>query len=85
MDIVPISVYLLKHGSLPSFFGLFDMYAGPWWSRFDDGTFAVLPISYLPGHRAGVRGLAVVARHSARRCVMSLALLPLERHAVRPA
>ena len=76
--IVPVSVYLLKHGSLPSFFGLFDMYAGPWWSRFD-GTFAVLLISHLPVTAAAAyAGAAVVARHR-RGAVMSLALLPLER------
>jgi hypothetical protein len=38
---------LLKRGTLPSFFGLFDVYGGQWSSRFDDRTFAAL-ISYLP-------------------------------------
>jgi hypothetical protein len=77
--IVPVSVYLLKHGSLPSFFGLFDMYAGPWWSRFDDGTFAVLLISYLPVTAAAAYEGWQLWRGTRRGAVMSLALLPLER------
>jgi hypothetical protein len=77
--IVPVSVYLLKHGSLPSFFGLFDMYAGPWWSRFDDGTFAVLLISYLPVTAAAAYAGWQLWRGTRRGAVMSLALLPLER------
>jgi hypothetical protein len=77
--IVPVSVYLLKHGSLASFFGLFDMYAGPWWSRFDDGTFAVLLISYLPVTAAAAYAGWQLWRGTRRGAVMSLALLPLER------
>jgi hypothetical protein len=77
--IVPVSVYLLKHGSLPSFFGLFDMYAGPWWSRFDDGTFAVLLISYLPVTAAAAYAGWQLWRGTRRGAVMSLALLPLEQ------
>jgi hypothetical protein len=77
--IVPVSVYLLKHGSLPSSFGLFDMYAGPWWSRFDDGTFAVLLISYLPVTAAAAYAGWQLWRGTRRGAVMSLALLPLER------
>jgi hypothetical protein len=30
LSTVPVSIYLLKRGSLPSFLGLFDMYGGPW-------------------------------------------------------
>ena len=75
---VPVSIYLLKRGSLPSFFGLFDMYGGPWSSRFDDRTFAALLISYLPVTAAAACGRpAIVARLPARR-ILSLALLPIE-------
>jgi len=39
---IPVAVYLLRQGSLPTFFGLFPMYGGPWSSRYSHGTFAVL-------------------------------------------
>jgi hypothetical protein len=73
-----VSIYLLKRGSLPSFFGLFDMYAGPWSRRFDDSTFVKLLISYLPV--TGVTALAAwrLWRGSRRGTVMSVALLPVE-------
>ena len=75
---VPVSVYLLKRGSLPSFFGLFDMYGGPWSSRFDDRTFAVLLISYLPVTAAAAWAGWQLWRGSRRGAVISLALLPIE-------
>ena len=76
---VPVSIYLLKRGSLPSFFGLFDMYAGPWSRRFDDSTFVKLLISYLPV--TGAKALAawrLLWRGSRRGTVMSVALLPVQ-------
>ena len=89
--IVPVSVYLLKHGSLPSFFGLFDMYAGPWWSRFDDGTFAVLlishPLSLRPRRtRAGSCGEAPARRRDEPRTTAARAATPCGRRepAARP-
>ena len=39
---VPVAVYLVQRGRLPSFLGLFDMYAGPWSNRLGDGPFVVL-------------------------------------------
>ena len=75
---VPVSIHLMKEGSLPSFFGLFDMYAGPWSHRFDDGTFVVLLISYLPITAAAAYAAWQLWRGSRRGGVLSLALLPLE-------
>lgn len=75
---VPVSIYLMKEGSLPSFFGLFDMYAGPWSHGFDDGTFVVLLISYLPVTAAAAYAAWQLWRGSRRGGVLSLALLPLE-------
>jgi hypothetical protein len=36
-----VAAYLLRHGRLPSFFGLFDMYGGPWSGRLSDTQFTV--------------------------------------------
>jgi hypothetical protein len=30
---IPVGLYFREHGTLPSFFGLFDMMAGPWSQR----------------------------------------------------
>jgi hypothetical protein len=75
---VPVSIYLMKEGSLPSFFGLFDMYGGPWSHRFDDSTFAVLLISYLPVTAAAAYAAWQLWRGTRRGGVLSLALLPIE-------
>ena len=75
---VPVAVYLIQRGRLPSFFGQFDMYRGPWASRLDDGPFVVLLVSFLPV-TAGVAWAAWrVWRGSRRGAVLSLALMPVE-------
>ena len=33
---VPVAIFLAEQGRLPSVWGLFDMYAGPWSSSFAD-------------------------------------------------
>jgi hypothetical protein len=75
---VPVAVYLLQRGRLPSFFGMFDMYAGPWSKRLEDGPFVVLLISFLPVTAAAAWAARRVWRGSRRGAVISLALLPLE-------
>ena len=44
---VPVSVYLLRRGSLPWFGDQFEMYGGPWSGRLRDGQFVGLLLSYL--------------------------------------
>ena len=78
LSTVPVSIYLLKRGSLPSFLGLFDMYAGPWSNRYDDRTFVVLLISYLPVTAAAAWAGWQLWRGDQRGAVVSLALLPIE-------
>jgi hypothetical protein len=34
---VPVAIHLHRHGVLPTFFGLFEMYGGPWSRRFGRG------------------------------------------------
>ena len=75
---LPVSVYLVTRGELPTFFGLFPMYGGPWFTRFKPGTFAALLVAF-----SGVTG---VAAWSARRAsqgwktgaIVNLAALPVE-------
>jgi hypothetical protein len=44
---IPVAVYLAQRGTLPTFFGLFEMYGGPWSSRFSHRTFVWLLIAFL--------------------------------------
>ena len=75
---VPVSIYLLRNGQLPSFFGLFEMFAGPWSASVSDGTFVVLLLLF--------GAVTLVAAWSAwplwhgRRigAVLNLAVLPVE-------
>ncbi len=75
---VPVAVYLVRRGRLPSFLGLFDMYGGPWSNRRGDGPFVVLLISYLGVTAAASWAAWRVWRHSRRGAVISLALVPVE-------
>ena len=43
---VPVAILLAKEGRLPSLWGLFDMYAGPWSSQFPDHRFIALLLAY---------------------------------------
>jgi len=75
---VPVSVYLLRHGSLPWFGDLFPMYGGPWSGRVRDEQLVGLLLSYL-GLMALVARAAGRVRHGSRRAaVVSAGLLPVE-------
>jgi hypothetical protein len=75
---VPVAIFLTDEGRLPSLWGLFDMYAGPWSSRLSDHSVAILLLTYS--------GLVLTATWSgwllwqARKAgaVLNLGLLPLE-------
>ena len=73
-----VAGYLRTHGQLPSFFGLFDLYEGPWSARLSPTQFSVLLIAFL-----GVSGAAAASGWllwQGRRsgAVLNLALLPVE-------
>ena len=75
---VPVSVYLLRHGSLPWFGNLFPMYGGPWSGRLRDGQFVGLLLGFL-GLMVLVASAAGRVRHGSRRgAVVSAGLLPVE-------
>jgi hypothetical protein len=75
---IPVAVYLHRRGTLPSFFGLFEMYGGPWWSRFARTTFVWLLVAFL-----AVTILASLAGWllwggSMKGAVMTMVVLPVE-------
>jgi hypothetical protein len=75
---VPVAIFVARNGRLPSLWGLFDMYAGPWSSRLSDDRVIVLLLAYS--------GLVLAASVSAwllwemRRAgaLLNLTLLPVE-------
>ena len=75
---VPVSVYLLRRGSLPWFGDMFPMYGGPWSGRLRDDQFVGLLLSYL-GLMAFVAWAAGRVRQGSRHgAVVSAGLLPVE-------
>jgi hypothetical protein len=75
---VPVAIYLLTHGRLPTFLGLFPMYGGPWSSRLKRGPFIALLGAFLL-----LTGTAACSAQSLWRgrkagARINLALLPLE-------
>jgi hypothetical protein len=44
---VPVGIYLTENGTLPSLWGLFEMYGGPWSSRYPDDRMTGLLLVFL--------------------------------------
>ena len=44
---VPVVLFLAENGRLPSLWGLFQMYAGPWSSSYVDDRLTVLLLVFL--------------------------------------
>ena len=75
---VPVAGYFLTRGRLPTFFGLFPMYGGPWSSRLRPGTFAGLLTAFLVPTGAAAWSAWWVWRGRKAGAVVNLAVLPLE-------
>jgi hypothetical protein len=77
---VPVSVFLLRNGRLPSFLGLFDSYGGPWSSafQFDPDEFVRLLLTFLVLTVLASATAWLVWRGSREGAVLSLMLLPVE-------
>jgi hypothetical protein len=75
---IPVAVHLHRRGSLPTFFGLFEMYGGPWSSRYGPTLFTWLLCAFclVAGLAAGAASL--VWNASKLGAVATLLLLPVE-------
>lgn len=75
---LPVAAYLKRTGKLPSFFGVFDMFAGPWFDRLSEERFLRLLLLFP--------AVTVVAAASGwdlwkgrrRGGVLNLGMLPIE-------
>ena len=74
----PVAIFLAENGRLPSLWGLFDMYGGPWSAGYPEGPLTLLLLAFL-----GLTGAAAVSGlllWSARKsgAALNLVLLPVE-------
>lgn len=75
---VPVAIFLAEKGRLPSLWGLFDMYGGPWSSRFtDDRVVALLLVYSGLVLTTGWSGWLLWERRKAG-AALNLGLLPVE-------
>ena len=75
---IPVALYLAQRGTLPTFFGLFEMYGGPWSSRFSHRTFVWLLIAFLIVAVAVAWAAWLVWKGSRIGGILALVLLPVE-------
>lgn len=78
LSTIPVAIYLQRRGRLPSFFGLFDMYGGPWSARLLDDAFVRRLIAFLVATLIVAWAAWLVWNGSKAGAVLSLALLPIE-------
>ena len=75
---VPVAIFLAEKGRLPSLWGLFDMYAGPWSSRFADDRVVALLLVYSGVVLAAVLSGWLLWKMRKAGAVLNLGLLPVE-------
>lgn len=75
---IPVGVYLLTRGRLPTFFDLFEMYGGPWFSRVKPETFVALLAVFFGVSALNAWSGWLLWRGRRAGGVLNLSLLPLE-------
>jgi hypothetical protein len=75
---IPVAVYLRRHGRLPRFFDLFEMYGGRWSARFGQDAFVLLLLAFLAVTLAASWAAWLVWNASTAGGVLMLAVLPVE-------
>jgi hypothetical protein len=75
---IPVAAYLRRHGRLPRFFDLFEMYGGRWSARFGQDAFVLLLLVFLAVTLAASWAAWLVWNASTAGGVLTLAVLPVE-------
>ena len=75
---VPVSIYVLRNGQLPSFYGLFEMYGGPWSASVSDNTFVVLLLLFGAATLVAACSAWLLWQRQRIGAVLNLAVLPVE-------
>jgi len=75
---VPVAIFVAREGRLPSLWGLFDVYAGPWSSRIADNRLIGLLLAYSVVVLAVAVSGRLLWRTRRAGAVLNLGLLPAE-------
>lgn len=75
---VPVSIYLLRTGQLPSFAGLFEMFGGPWSTSTSDSTFVGLLLLFGAATLVAAYSAWLLWQERKVGAVLNLAVLPVE-------
>lgn len=75
---VPVAVFLADHGRLPTLWGLFPMYGGPWSATYGDERVVALLLAFLALTLAASATGWLLWTHRRGGRVVNLALLPAE-------
>lgn len=74
----PVAIFLAENGRLPSLWGMFDMYAGPWSTQLAPDRVIVLLLAYAGLVLAVVWSGCLLWKMRKGGAVLNLGLLPLE-------
>ena len=75
---VPVAAYLRRRGRLPTFFGMFEMYGGPWSRRSHQHNFVWLLMAFLLTTASAAWAAWLVWHASSTGAILTLVLLPVE-------
>ena len=78
LSTIPVAIYLRQRGRLPSFFGLFEMYGGPWSTRLLNDAFLLRLIAFFVLMLIVAFVAWLTWNGSKLGAFLSLALLPIE-------
>ena len=80
LPVIPVSIFYLRNDRLPNFFGLFDMYGGPWssWFELDPEELVRLLLTFLALMLVVSVTSWLVWQGSREGALLSLLLLPVE-------
>jgi hypothetical protein len=78
IPVIYVAPYLVRHGALPTFLGMFPMYGGSWSSRVGTSAFVALLISFAVVTLAAAFAGWLVWQGSRTGALLSLVLLPVE-------
>ena len=78
LSTIPVAIYLRRHGTLPTFMDMFEMFGGPWSSRVAHSTFVILLMAFLVVTLVAAWSGWLLWQGSKAGAVLNLALIPIE-------
>ena len=75
---IPVAIFLRRNGRLPTFLGQFEVYGGPWSSRFEQGTFVWPLLGFLVVVVLASWAALLVWEASIVGAILTVVVLPVE-------